>query len=179
VVEAASVSSIERRRLVGKHAITVRRGVEADGGTWWRFTVTIPTVPADHWKAEYFGNATVSGAPVATVDEGTGFVDHGWGDGGPAGLADHFSARFTRTVTLAAGTYRFTITTDDGSEPYRESRRSSYVSQAEMPSAARTRSCVLRNRAAAAPHRRRAVSSCAEGRGQDLRADHRIRPAGG
>jgi RHS repeat-associated protein len=32
-----------------------------------------------------------------------------------AGLADHFSARFTRTVTLAAGRYRFTVTTDDGS----------------------------------------------------------------
>ena len=90
-------------------------GLEADGGTWWRFTVTIPPVPADHWKAEYFGNTTVSGAPVATVDEGTGFVDHSWGDGGPAGLADHFSARFTRTVTLAAGRYRFTATTDDGS----------------------------------------------------------------
>ena len=91
-------------------------GLEADSGTWWSFTVTVPFVPADHWKAEYFGNATLSGTPVATVDEGTGFVDHSWGTGGPAGLADHFSARFTRTVPLAAGTYRFTVTTDDGSQ---------------------------------------------------------------
>ena len=90
-------------------------GVVADGGTWWSFTVTTPLVPPDHWKAEYFGNRELSGAPVAVVDEGTGFVDHSWGDGGPAGLADHFSARFTRTVTLAAGRYRFTVTTDDGS----------------------------------------------------------------
>ncbi len=90
-------------------------GLEADAGAWWSFTVTIPPVPADHWKAEYFGNATLSGTPVATVDEGTGFVDHSWGTGGPAGLADHFSARFTRTVTLAAGRYRVTATTDDGS----------------------------------------------------------------
>ena len=90
-------------------------GVLADGGTWWSFTVTTPLVPPDHWKAEYFGNQELSGAAVALVDEGTGFVDHSWGDGGPAGLADHFSARFTRTVTLAAGRYRFTVTTDDGS----------------------------------------------------------------
>jgi RHS repeat-associated protein len=91
-------------------------GLEADGGVWSSFTVTIPPVPADHWKAEYFGNTTLSGAPVATVDEGTGFVDHSWGTGGPAGLSDHFSARFTRTVTLAAGTYRFTAVTDDGNQ---------------------------------------------------------------
>jgi RHS repeat-associated protein len=94
---------------------TAGSGLKADGGTWWSFTVTTPLVPADHWKAEYFGNTTVSGTPVATVDEGTGYVDHSWGHGGPAGLADHFSARFTRTVTLAAGTYWFTVTTDDGS----------------------------------------------------------------
>ena len=49
------------------------------------------------------------------MDEGTGFVDHSWGTGGPADLSDDFSARFTRTVTLAAGTYRFTVVTDDGS----------------------------------------------------------------
>jgi hypothetical protein len=90
-------------------------GLETDGGTSCSLAVTIPTVPADHWKAEYFGNTTVSGTPAATVDEGTGFVDHSWGDGGPAGLADHFSAGFTRTVTLAAGRYRFSVTTDDGS----------------------------------------------------------------
>ncbi len=94
---------------------TTGSGVEADGGTWWSFTVTVPSVPANHWKAEYFGNVTLSGPPVATVDEGTGFVDHSWGTGGPAGLSDFFSTRFTRTVTLAAGRYRFTQTTDDGS----------------------------------------------------------------
>ncbi len=90
-------------------------GVVADAGAWWSFTVTTPLVPADHWKAEYFGNQELSGAAAAVVDEGTGFVEHSWGDGGPAGLADHFSARFTRTVTLPAGRYRFTVTTDDGS----------------------------------------------------------------
>ncbi len=94
---------------------TVGGGLQADEGTWWSFTVTVPYVAPDHWKAEYFGNVTLSGPPVATVDEGTGFVDHSWGTGGPAGLSDFFSTRFTRTVTLAAGRYRFTQTTDDGS----------------------------------------------------------------
>ena len=57
------------------------------GGTQLSLTLAIPSVPADHWKAEYFGNAMLGGAPVAVVDEGTGFVDHSWGDG-PAGGAD-------------------------------------------------------------------------------------------
>ena len=58
---------------------------------------------------------TLTAPAASTVDEGTGFVDHSWGTGGPANLTDDFSARFTRTVTLAAGTYRFTVVTDDGS----------------------------------------------------------------
>jgi hypothetical protein len=108
---------------------TTGSGVEADGGTWWSFTVTVPTVPADHWKAEYFGNRDLTGAAVATVDEGTGFFDHSWGTGGPAGLSDDFSARFTRTVTFVAGTYRLmsprwqrSVSPSGRSEFWRQSR---------------------------------------------------------
>jgi hypothetical protein len=80
----------------------------------WDLAPTV--IPADHWEAEYFSNTDLAGAPTSTVDEGTGVVDHAWGDGGPSGLpTDHFSARFTRTVTFAAGRYRFTVWTDDGS----------------------------------------------------------------
>jgi YD repeat-containing protein len=89
---------------------------DGDDGTWWTFTVPVPPPPADHWKAEYFSNATLSGTPTSTVDEGTGFIDHAWGVGGPSGLpVDNFSARYTRTVTFPAGRHRFAVVTDDGS----------------------------------------------------------------
>ena len=51
-------------------------------------------------------------------DDGDGALDFDWGRGSPgAGCgvpSNDFSARWTRTVDLDAGTYRFTVTTDDG-----------------------------------------------------------------
>jgi hypothetical protein len=89
---------------------------ETNAGAWWSFTVVPPPIPPDHWKAEYFSNTGLSGSPTTVVDEGTGIVDHDWGTAGPSGLpSDNFSARFTRTVTLAGGRYRFSVVTDDGS----------------------------------------------------------------
>ena len=43
-------------------------------------------------------------------------IDFDWGDGAPDfGVpVDRFSARWTRTKTYAAGTYRFSVTGDDG-----------------------------------------------------------------
>jgi RHS repeat-associated protein len=104
----------------GAHAVRYEyyeRGGGATAHLSWDLAPT--TIPADHWKAEYFSNADLSGTPTSTADEGTGFVDHVWGGGGPSGLpADNFSARYTRTVTFAAGRYQFTIYTDDGSRLY-------------------------------------------------------------
>jgi hypothetical protein len=31
---------------------TVSGGLQADEGAWWNFTVTVPFVAPDHWKAE-------------------------------------------------------------------------------------------------------------------------------
>jgi hypothetical protein len=82
-------------------------------GASWRFTIPIA---GDHWKAEYFSTVDLSGPVTRVKDEGTGIIDHWWATGAPSGLpVDHFSARYTRTVTFPAGRYRFTIYTDDGS----------------------------------------------------------------
>jgi len=105
----------------GDHFWQVRASTTPGGrfdlnGVSWLSTVP---PPADHWKAEHFSNATLSGTPTSAVDEGTGFVDHWWANGAPSGLpADNFSARFTRTVTFPAGRYRFRVQTDDGSRLY-------------------------------------------------------------
>ena len=74
-------------------------------------------MPADHWKGEYFPNTTLSGAPALVRDEGAASLGLSWGLGGPntCGIgSDRFSARFTRTLNLSAGRYRFTARSDDG-----------------------------------------------------------------
>jgi hypothetical protein len=71
-----------------------------------------PTYSA--WKGEYFNNQDLAGAPsVVRNDKAIAF---NWGVGWPSPKisADHFSVRWTRTVSLNTGTYRFTMNVDDG-----------------------------------------------------------------
>ncbi|HSR35099.1 MAG TPA: PA14 domain-containing protein, partial [Anaerolineae bacterium] len=73
------------------------------------------------WQAAYWNNMTLSGSPVLQRSEST--VDYHWGSGspGPGVPADGFSARWSRYLDLAAGTYRFTTTSDDGMRVYVDS----------------------------------------------------------
>ncbi len=66
------------------------------------------------WLGEYFNNGTLSGTPVLVRQEQA--IDFNWGTGSPAPQVspDLFSARWTRTVDLPAGNYRFRIVVDDG-----------------------------------------------------------------
>ena len=76
------------------------------------------SVPDSRWKAEFYDNASLTGEPLAIRDDGEGFVVFDWGVGRPAegcGLpADGFSARWSRTLYLPGGTYRFRVSSDDG-----------------------------------------------------------------
>ena len=68
------------------------------------------------WKAEYYGNKDLSGAPVAVVYEKG--VRHEWGGGAPVtGVGgDGFSARWTAEIRPAAsGVHRIGLASDDGS----------------------------------------------------------------
>ncbi len=73
------------------------------------------------WQAFYWNNMALSGSPVLQRSEPN--LDHNWGTGSPdpAVQADGFSARWTRYLYLAAGTYRFTATSDDGMRVYVDS----------------------------------------------------------
>ncbi len=66
------------------------------------------------WRGEYYGNATLSGSPVLVRDDSA--INFDWGAGSPANNvpADRFSVRWTAFVHMAAGTYTFTATVDDG-----------------------------------------------------------------
>ncbi len=66
------------------------------------------------WRTQFWNNTELSGPPVATREDRS--IDFDWGHGSPAAGVnnDNFSARWTRTVNFAPGTYRFTATMDDG-----------------------------------------------------------------
>lgn len=66
------------------------------------------------WKAEYYTNIELDGAPGKTDYLETLSIN--WGRGSPGQWFDSnwFSARFTRDVFLAAGTYQFSLTTEGG-----------------------------------------------------------------
>ncbi|HMQ56586.1 MAG TPA: PKD domain-containing protein, partial [Anaerolineae bacterium] len=66
------------------------------------------------WKAEYYSNPNLQGAPVLVRNEPS--INYNWGGGSPgAGLpADNFSARWNRAVDLTGGTYRLRVHSDDG-----------------------------------------------------------------
>lgn len=77
-------------------------------------TRTATPGPSEGWRGEYFANRWLSGEPTVVRTDAN--VDFDWGRGSPAsGLPnDNFSARWTRTVHLEGGTYRFYATADDG-----------------------------------------------------------------
>ncbi|HKX27678.1 MAG TPA: PA14 domain-containing protein, partial [Blastocatellia bacterium] len=79
-------------------------------------------VAADHWRGEYFNNRNLTGTSVSVRDAGAGFLNLNFGAGGPHTICgtgvDNFSARWTRTVNLGLGYYRFTVTADDGVRLY-------------------------------------------------------------
>jgi PKD repeat protein len=70
------------------------------------------------WKAEYYSNPNLQGAPVLVRNEGS--INYNWGSGSPAPSipADNFSVRWTRVSYFDGGDYLFRITSDDGHRVY-------------------------------------------------------------
>lgn len=66
------------------------------------------------WKASYFGNSSLQGAPTLVRNEQ--FLNFEWGTGSPAPSipVDNFSARFERVLDFSPGNYRISATMDDG-----------------------------------------------------------------
>ena len=66
------------------------------------------------WYARYWNNMDQAGEPVLQRNEVA--VSYDWGLGSPASAVNpnNFSARWTSPVYFDEGTYRFTLTSDDG-----------------------------------------------------------------
>lgn len=74
--------------------------------------------PATGWLAQYYNNRDLAGAPVLERREANLSYNWGYGSPAPAVFADNFSARWTRTFSMAGGTYRVTARADDGVRVY-------------------------------------------------------------
>lgn len=81
------------------------------------------SAPAPEWNhvkptrasiGEYFANRDLAGSPALVRQDSD--IDFDWGNGssGPGVPADNFSVRWTNTLRLDRGNYRFTVETDDG-----------------------------------------------------------------
>lgn len=70
--------------------------------------------PARAYTGEYFANRDLAGSPALVRQDSD--IDFDWGNSspGPGVPADNFSVRWTNTLRLDKGNYRFTVETDDG-----------------------------------------------------------------
>lgn len=113
----AATSTVTRQLAPGTHTVVLEY-FELGGGAVARFgyetSTEPPPDPPPPFAAEYFANIDLAGTPVlARIDAD---LDFDWGSGSPdpAVPPNGYSARWTRTQSYTAGTYRFTATGDDG-----------------------------------------------------------------
>lgn len=110
---AVRTTTVDRALTAGHHLITVEY-YENGGNAVARFSWA-PVTVITNWRGEYFNNTGLTGAAAVVRDEAN--VSFNWGTGSPApGVigVDNFSARFSRTMSLPAGNYQFSVTADDG-----------------------------------------------------------------
>jgi hypothetical protein len=115
--QSATTYTVTRLLTQGQHQIVLEyfeAGGDAVAKLSYEQTSDPPPPPPVPFAAEYFDNLTLSGQPVLARRDDA--IDFDWGDGtpGPGVPFNVFSARWTRTKAYAAGTYRFSVTGDDG-----------------------------------------------------------------
>jgi hypothetical protein len=101
----------------GHHLVEVQY-YENQGLAVAKLSWTLDSGATSGWKGEYYNNRTLSGSPALVRDDAE--VNFSWGGGSPGGgvNADVFSVRWSRNLSLSAGTYRFYLTVDDGGRLY-------------------------------------------------------------
>jgi len=106
--------SADRDLGTGQHDLRVEY-FEGGGNARMRFRwERVDDAYYPDWKGEYWPNQDLLGPPALTRNDGAIAFD--WGRSSPApGLPeDGFSARWSRTVALPDGVYRFHVRADDG-----------------------------------------------------------------
>ena len=105
-----------RALTAGEHTIVVEYYENSGGAVIQADYALVGGCAAADWSVEWFDGVDLTG-PVAG-SQCVPTIDMNFGSGGPAAApsvgTDTFSGRFSKTVTLDAGTYAFTTTSDDG-----------------------------------------------------------------
>ncbi|RIK44385.1 MAG: hypothetical protein DCC55_02790 [Chloroflexi bacterium] len=142
----AQTFSADLPLATGHHLVRVEYYENADRAlirfNWERVSGGGETI--QNWRGEYFNNRDLSGAPVFVRDDAE--INFDWGTGSPAPSvvnSDNFSTRWTRTLNLPAGNYRFRLTVDDGArlwvnnaliiDQWREQGVTTYTSDIYLP----------------------------------------------
>jgi hypothetical protein len=96
----------------GNHSLRVEY-FENTGGALIHFAYQT-VVDFTRWKGEYFANDRWAGLPTLVRNDER--LDFDWGTGSPDPLIppDRFSVRWTRSIDLEPGSYRFDLVVDDG-----------------------------------------------------------------
>lgn len=110
---AARTKTADRSLTAGHHLLRVEY-YERGGQATIQLTFAAVEPPISGWRGEYFNNTDLSGAPAVVRDDAA--INFDWGTGAPvSGVgADNFSVRWTRSLSLTPGNYRFSVTVDDG-----------------------------------------------------------------
>ncbi len=112
--QSLKTTSVDRALTAGAHQLRVEY-FEGTGRAQLKFSWQPVSNDSNAWQAQYFNNTSLSGTPVLIRSETA--INYTWGTGSPQpGLvnSDLFSARWARVVDLQPGTYRFSLTVDDG-----------------------------------------------------------------
>jgi hypothetical protein len=115
--QSATLYSFTKYLSAGQHLVKVEY-YESEGKAVAKFRWSADAPPAvAHWLGEYFNNVELSGAPsLSREDKDIAFHwDFAASSPAPDLIApDNFSVRWTRTLNLSAGSYRFIVKADDG-----------------------------------------------------------------
>ncbi len=111
---ASFVFPNEERWLTVPQVAISARTANRDTTAQTSFNLQGPVSAITEWRGEYFNNRDLAGTPVLVRNDAK--IEFFWGEGSPAANvpADRFSARWTRSLPLEAGDYRFYANTDDG-----------------------------------------------------------------
>ena len=115
--QSATIRTFSKNLSVGQHFFKVEY-YEDEQNAVAKFSWSVDTAPTIvHWRGEYYNTIDLAGAPLLVREDQN--INFHWDNesASPApGLInpDNFSVRWTRTLNLPVGTYRFSVKTDDG-----------------------------------------------------------------
>ncbi|MAU09225.1 MAG: hypothetical protein CL607_05340 [Anaerolineaceae bacterium] len=101
----------------GRHNFTVEY-YELTDNAYINFRISEVLPETTFWAVEYFDNRNLSGSPVASSIVRD--PNNNWGNESPSASipANNFSVRWTSRQSLESGTYRLTLSGDDGLRAY-------------------------------------------------------------